>query len=63
MQIHECSLNDLAQAMGEATKDEARYMRQRLQDLQYFDTDSVPKNIWLNLCREAADFAQHRHGG
>lgn len=63
MQIHGCSLNDLAKRMGEVTTDEARYMRQRLQDLRYFDTDSVPENVWLDLCRQAADFVKHRHGG
>jgi hypothetical protein len=63
MRIHECSLDDLAATMGEATIDEARYMRQRLIDLRYFDTDGVPENVWLDICRQAADFARHRHGG
>lgn len=63
MQIHGCSLKDLAERMGEVTVDEARYMRQRLTDLRYLDTESVPENVWLDLCRQAADFARHRYGG
>lgn len=63
MLIHGCDLSELAVCMGENVTDtEARFMRQRLTDLRYFETDSVPEMVWLDICRQAADFARHRYG-
>ena len=62
MRIHDCDLRELALQMGDVSADEARYMRDRLIGLRYIDTDGVPEVVWLDLCREAAQFAQARHG-
>lgn len=63
MRIHDCDLGELAQRMGNCVSlDEARYMRDRLVDLQYSDTEDVPENVWLGVCRQAAEFARSRNG-
>lgn len=62
MQIHGCDLRALAERMGDASVDEARYMANRLNELRYFDTESVPEDVWLDLCREAADAVRLRYG-
>lgn len=62
MRIHECDIRDLAALMGGVTIDEARYMANRLVELRYFNTESVPEDVWLDLCREAAQAVRLRYG-
>ena len=47
---HQMSIHELQMRMGDATNDEARFMRDVLVDTEYVDTMDIPEHEWYAMC-------------